>query len=552
MLNVDRRPHPSSQADDALVESEERLRLATDAAHMGSWSWDIPSGAVVLSEKIREMHGLTAETRVETYGDYLQCIFPADRERFALAIARAIQDRSDLDVEYRVSLPEGGVRWVLGKGSVRFDGAGTALRVIGMGMEITERKRAEQATELLARSSELLGASLDFETVLHGLARACVPALADWCAVDRVDRDGSIARLIVTHADPAKAETARRLRDMVPSTERSAPLVEVLRTGQSILQPDLTDAILELAATNDEHLRIMRELGFSSVMLVPLITHGNTLGVLTLVAGESGRRYDAADLALAENIARRASMAIDHARAYGDAQRTAQDLRRSNVAKDEFLGLVSHELRTPLTAILGNAQVLTRVGEDIEPEDRKQAHADVLSYAERLQTIIENLLMLARMDPGTPVPTEPVSIQRLAERVADEHGGVAVDVEGGVPPVRGRPVCIEQILVNLVSNAKKYSAAGAPIDVSITATPEDEVIVRVLDRGAGIDEGEARRLFSPFYRSPRTATQAPGAGIGLTLCKRLVELQGGRIWAKPREGGGAEFSFTLPVYHPEN
>jgi|GEM_PF-501682 len=236
-----------------------------------------------------------------------------------------------------------------------------------------------------------------------------------------------------------------------------------------------------------------------------------------------------------------------------DAVKQAQEaLQRANALKDEFLGLVSHELRTPLTGILGNAQVLLRHWERMDEQTRNAALDDIRGEAQRLQRLVENMLVLAGVEGRGEIETEPLLVQRVIPRIVAAHLArhpsreVITDFEPNLEPVEASPTYFDQVLGNLLSNAEKYSPAGAPIEV--TARSGDGVVeVRVLDRGAGISDEEIEHIFRPFYRSKRTAGSAQGAGLGLAVCKRLVEAQGGRIWAKRREGGGTEFGFALPT-----
>jgi PAS domain S-box-containing protein len=540
--------------DEALIENEERLRLAAEAARLGSWDWDIRTGAVHLSDKLMAFHGIEPGAFGGRYEDYLECIHPDDRDAFGRAIAVAIQDATDLDIEYRIVVPGGGIRWMAGTGRVRYDAESNALRMVGMGMEITQRKRDEEALRFLSDSSKLLAESLDYERVLERIARLVVPTLADWCAVDLIDDEGEVQRLVVTHADPAKRAIAEKLKSFVPTAEKSAPVVDVLRSGRSILTPTLPDEVLVAAAVNAEHLQIMRALRFSSVMIVPLYTRERTLGALTLMIGESRRRYDEHDLALAEDLARRAALAIDNADLYRESQRNAERLQQANSAKDEFLGLVSHELRTPLTAIFGYAQLLRRRAASIGTEEREEALAELEQQTDRLHRVVENLLMLSRVDAGATMELEPVLVQHIVRRVAAEalaqsqQRCIDVRCESSVGPVLAQPVYVEQIIGNLLSNAAKYSPPEAPIEVVIEPGWGHDVAVRVLDRGIGIKAEEADRLFEPFYRSRSTTGLASGAGVGLAVCRRLVEEQDGRIWAQPRPDGGSEVGFSLPLY----
>lgn len=236
-----------------------------------------------------------------------------------------------------------------------------------------------------------------------------------------------------------------------------------------------------------------------------------------------------------------------------ELQQTAAELKLANAAKDEFLGLVSHELKTPLTTVRGNAEVLGRAIEKLAPDLRDQALHDIVVESERLQRIIENLLLLARAEQaGADLDREPVIVRRVARAVVERHRRTRRDrtfelvVDSVAVPVLCSTACIEQIVDNFLTNAEKYSPAGERIIVNVECDAA-EVRVRVLDGGNGIDPAEVERLFTPFYRSELSSGQAAGLGIGLAVCKRLAEAHGGRIWARAREGGGAEFGFALPA-----
>lgn len=220
--------------------------------------------------------------------------------------------------------------------------------------------------------------------------------------------------------------------------------------------------------------------------------------------------------------------------------------------RDLLVALISHELRTPLTTIFGNAHFLLRRLEDLDEESRNRAISDIRNEAERLNRLVENMLLIARAGAQAPVPTEPVALKiAIDAAVAEQHDrkgdrqiNVSVKPRGLV--VDAQPDYLRQVLQNLLGNAEKYSPAGAPIDVRARRSA-DGVTIAVLDRGQGVDPAEAEIVFQPFYRSPRTATAASGAGIGLAVCKLLVQSQNGRIYTRPRRGGGSVFAFTLPA-----
>ena len=231
---------------------------------------------------------------------------------------------------------------------------------------------------------------------------------------------------------------------------------------------------------------------------------------------------------------------------------SASALEASNAVKDQFLGLVSHELRTPVTTIYGNARLLQSRGDALDDDVRASMIADIATDADRLQAIIENLLHLTRLGSGTSLDPEPQVLGRILERVVDsfrsrhpERVIRLVDAAHGAI-VEADATYLDLVLENILGNADKYSPPATPIEIR-TRLAAGEVRVVVRDRGIGLEDEAAERLFEPFYRSPAARSEANGLGIGLALCQRIVEALGGRIWAKPRTGGGAEVGFALPT-----
>ena len=228
------------------------------------------------------------------------------------------------------------------------------------------------------------------------------------------------------------------------------------------------------------------------------------------------------------------------------------ELEQTVKERDLLIGIVSHELRTPLTTIFGNAHLLLRRLEDMDAEARMRAISDIREEAERLNVLVENMLLLARAGVQAPVPTELVLVDKALAEVVSEHSkrfsgrSVVLAVKPKGLMADGQPDYMKQVVENLLSNAEKYSPEAEPIDVR-ARRKGDEVVISILDRGAGVDPAEAEIIFQPFYRSGRTSTKVSGAGIGLAVCKLLVQAQSGRIWATARRGGGSDFSFTLPI-----
>jgi signal transduction histidine kinase len=225
--------------------------------------------------------------------------------------------------------------------------------------------------------------------------------------------------------------------------------------------------------------------------------------------------------------------------------------------RDRFLGVLSHELRTPVTSIYGGTQLLLGRGARLDPETRNELLVSVAGEAERLQRMIENLVAMARIERGGEFGgVRPVLLDRIIKQLVDREKALWPEVtiqmasSGPVQMVAADEEYLAQIMRNLLSNAAKYSGPGSTVEVTLE-DGDGEVLVRVRDDGPGIDPEDADRLFGLYYRAAPQSSTAPGAGIGLFVCRELVATMGGRIWAKPLPDKGAEFGFSIPAYVDE-
>ncbi|HLF71210.1 MAG TPA: ATP-binding protein [Dehalococcoidia bacterium] len=474
------------------------------------------------------------------------------------AVAKEMLDRlrkgEDLhDFEARLRAKDGSTRDVEVSSNVYWrDGRFMHARCIIK--DVTEVKQAEARLSFLADASALLSSSLDYEQTLASLAQLSVPAIADWCTIDLVEGD-NLRRVVVVHSDSEKQELAKSLQDR--DLRGSDVLQRVLRRGRSDLYPEMTDELIEKTITEPALRRVIQGLGLRSSVIAPLLAREHVVGVVTMVYGHSNRRYTQADRSFIEDLARRAGIAIDNARLYSEAQRVQAQLQLAADKKDEFLGLVAHELRTPITTIYGGARFLNSHRLDMDDDTLRELLGTMEEDASRLHRLVENLLALARMERGYEIPREPVHVQRLIEGVVASYRRhhpkreIALQIEAGSLIIDAGPTYLEQVAVNLIENADKYSPPGVSIDIGVRET-RGEVEVTVRDRGPGLREDELELVFDSFYRSERTSGKAQGKGLGLAVCRRLVEAHGGRIWAKSRPGGGLEVGFALPMTAEED
>jgi PAS domain S-box-containing protein len=273
--------------------------------------------------------GLTAE---QTAGEGWRSAFhPEDLPEAGARWAHSMRTGEPYEVEYRCRRHDGVWRWHLGRAHPVRDDAGRIIKWFGTCTDIDDQKRASDALRFLDEAGALLSSSLDYAATLAALTRLAVPRLADWCAIEVAEEDGTTRQVGVAHVDPDKVRLAEELRVRYPPRpgDRYGAL-EVIRTGQPVLLPDIPDEVLVQGARDAEHLRIARELGLRSALVVPLTARGRTLGALSLVSAESGRRFSVKDLPAIEQLASRAALAVDNARLYREAQ---QALGRSEVER---------------------------------------------------------------------------------------------------------------------------------------------------------------------------------------------------------------------------
>lgn len=449
------------------------------------------------------------------------------------------------------------------------DDDGSVAFVVNTFSDITEAKQTERWLRLLADAGELLSESLDYERTLQRVASLAVPVLADWCAVDLLDDRGLLRRVAIHHADPEKlalAETLRQRRP--PDPEQDAGAYRVARTGEAEMVHLTDEQIEQLAAAQDwesDFLAMVRLLGLRSAMSVPMTGGDGVIGVLTLVSAESARRYRDRDLAVAELLARRAALAVENSRLYREAERAI-------AARDQFLALAAHELLTPVTIVRGYCDALCRtVGQAFERAagatevaidgarlDRSVRKLD--EATDRLTRLIHDLLDVSRLQQGTLAPSpqpmnlsqlvasalESIEVQRGSGRYPQDvalHAELPVDgaVMGSWDPVR-----IEQVLFNVVDNAMKYSSPGGEVSL-LLAVEGDDARLTVRDGGMGIGAEELEAIFEPFHRAPGAGDRAFGFGMGLAICREIVERHGGTIRAESAGAGlGATVTITLP------
>ena len=538
-----------------LLESEQRFRYLADAAVEGVVIHD--DGVMIDgNQTLARMLGYDLD---ELIGRNLLEILPDDESRETMLRHWRAGSIERYEIQGRRKDGSPIVVQVTGR-EIMYRGE---LVRVGTLHDVTERKQAEEASlrlveeqarreaaeaaerrsAFLAEASRLLGASFDYQTTLATLTRLVVPSLADFCAVDVLGPDDALMRVGVAHVDPEKEPLLRELPRFTSSLSSEHPMRRVM-AGESIFVPEITDEMLERMRANEEHASLIAVIDPRSVVAVPLRVGDRVTGVLALYTSESGRRFRHEDLELAEELARRASLAVDNARLYHEANRATRD-------RDEMLGVVAHDLRNPLNTIFMGTTVLLTGMPDDDPR-RKQTEM-VRRAAERMNRLIQDLLDIRRVDSGRMV-VEPKSesidsimaeaLEMLRPLASAASLSLEYDAPSHMPCVSADSARLLQVLSNLVGNAIKFTPPGGRVWIEVEPV-EDEVRIAVSDTGPGIAADQVPHIFGRFWQG--RSSDRRGIGLGLAIAKGIVEAHGGRIWVESQVGEGSRFIFTLPI-----
>ncbi len=417
-----------------------------------------------------------------------------------------------------------------------------------------EQRRAEHAQRLVVQASAILASSLEVEQTLGELARLIAGDVADVCIFNLSETDFGPNWVSAAAEDESLQDLAHRLGLALSKSDTSASNADSrVSNRRNVELVPVVDATRVASLSSDPAVaELFQRIGTRSFVRTSLDSGGRTLGCITLLSTREDRRYDAFDLALARELAWRIASAVDNARLY----RNAQDAIRM---RDEFLAIASHELRTPITAIRLQVRGVRRVAASINvlpgvlPVLNERLSRVERSMA-RLSQLVDSLLDVSRIATGKlKLHPEPIDLGKLARQVMEyiepdaERAGVELTLVE-LSPAEGSwdLLRIEQVLMNLLSNALKFGA-GRPIQIE-TGTDKDGrcAFVRVIDHGIGISPEDAERIFGKFERSV-PARQYGGLGLGLYICRQIVEAHAGTISVRPTEGGGATFEVTLPL-----
>lgn len=444
-------------------------------------------------------------------------------------------------------------RWSLVSTRPVLDEAKQPRFVVTVLRDVTQERSAQYRSGFLADVGAILPSTLDVPSLLDQVSAIAGETLADWSLACVVDDHNHIQHLVVTHADPARAAASQQLREALLA-DTDQPLQRFTRSVGAWLSSAISAADLEHLLPATGHLDLVRSLGVTSAIWVPLVARGHTRGALGLYKSSPGRSFTPEDFGLVEELARRMALAVDNILLYHQAQQAIE-------ARDHFLSTATHELRTPITAIKATAQILLRatLNDRLDLARFERSLRSLDASTNRLTRLSDDLLDVSRLRTDrlilnvTPISLEDVmkeALQRFEDLLHDEIT-VVTDLQR-VCPIVADTDRLDQVITNLLGNAAKYSPDGGVIRVSLSPD-KGGAHLQVADQGIGLTAGSEETIFEPFGRAHNAATrQIPGMGLGLFISRGIVERHGGRIWLESAgEGRGTTAHVWLPC-HREN
>jgi signal transduction histidine kinase len=428
-----------------------------------------------------------------------------------------------------------------------------AMREQDLGAALSERNA--RATHL-AKTSRDLALSLDESATRDTIRKLTLPRPGTWCIVDVVESNGGIHRLAVAHPDPAKEALAKQLEEQWPTATAAEPASTFPPPIPTLFTHESGTALMQ-AAHGEANLRILREIGFGSLLVVPLIVRARVQGAITFVSPEGDGPFSAEEQSLAVDLASRCALALDNARLYREADALRLVAEMANQSKSQFLGSMSHELRTPLNAIGGFTELIDMEVHGPVTEQQHVALARIKANQEHLLKLVTEILNFVRIESGRMEYhhaeidlTQALKdvTEMLSVAIAEKQLTLVGPADAPAAKAWADPDRVRQILVNLVMNAVKY--APGP-DRSITVGCEvrgDTALATVADTGPGIAPDQLESIFEPFVQlTPGLTERRGGVGLGLAISRDLARAMGGDLTVESVIGRGTCFTLILPI-----
>ena len=479
------------RAQQELRKSQVGLNRSQEMAGLGSWEWEIPTDDVSWSEQLHRLYGTPPESFEVSYQAFLDRVHPDDRERVEAVIAKAYETGDSFEFDHRVVRPDGEVLVLHAHGEVTLDDHGRPVRMAGTAQDVTAQRQAEVSERRLA---------------------AIVEQSED--AIIAKDRDGLITEW---------NQGAERLYGYPTEEALGSPISMLIPRDKAAEEWTVLTRVLEGHPMERYETTRLRKDGRRVAVWVTTSPLRDANG--TIIGASSVSRD------------------------VGSLKRAQEELERQNAELEQFAYVASHDLQEPLRSIAGFVQLLERRYKGELDDDADRFIGFVVGGVERMQALIDDLLAYSRAGRAE-LQRQPVNVGEVVQGAVALLAG-AIDESGGSVEIGDLPVvdadrgALRQVFQNLISNGLKFNDNGSPwVEVSASRTA-DGWGFSVEDNGIGISLDHTDRIFRMFQRL-HARDEYGGTGIGLPICKRVVERHGGRIWCEPRAEGGTAFRFTIP------
>jgi PAS domain S-box-containing protein len=533
------------RAVESLRVSEARYRALAATAQI---VWTTSSNGGV--DDAPSWRAFTGQTPEEVRGlGWLHSVHPADREDIMRRWAEAVAEQRVYVGQHRVRRYDGVYRRFFVQAAPVIELDGRVREWIGTSTDITDSTHAVHSIRFLSEASTVLAAPLDDMTTFERVTQLVTDQLADGCGIYILGTQPE-GRWVISTTNPAAQTVFDQLSRLEGvSSGLPALLRQVLESGKAeLLFPgDVVAGAAQLASTPFAAL--------TSCIVAPLRHHQHSFGVIVFALTGNDRRYDMADLALAEELGRRIGVTMENVLLF-NAEREARMLAEEAVKiREQFLSVAAHELKTPLTSVLGYAEVLQRrLTTSMPTSEQEQRMARIIvEQTTRLYTLISSLLDITKIQVGQMTITRlPINLGALVQRVAESVQAITdvhtirCDLPDDNLVIYADELRLEQVFLNLIHNAIKYTPSGGQIQVQLGVC-EDWLEVAIIDQGIGIPKDSLPLLFQRFYRAPNVdSEQIGGLGVGLFVAKEIVAFHGGQIVATSYDGQGSTFIVRLP------
>lgn len=542
------------RAKDALSQSEQRLRIALDAGQLGAWQLDLVTKRFECTARCKANFGLPPEAEL-TYDRFMEIIHPDDRDRVRAEIKRSLAERDLYQAEYRVIWSDRSRHWIAASGRANFGADGEPFKMVGITLDITERKRAELNTRFLLEINETLGRLSNTDEIMRVTGEKIGEFFAvAHCAFVELDKSADVA---VIHYDRLGDDETVSLAGTYRMAEYvSTEFQQTLVAGLPLVINDVaSDGRTVEAAESFQNLKI------GSLLNTPYVSDGVLKFALGLYRQEAYPwRED--EIVLMRELTARIWTSIERRRIEEERERLLvqeQEAREqavtANRLKDEFLATVSHELRTPLTSILGWSRMLN--AGKLDEKNAARALETIERNAKLQAQLIEDILDVSRIITGKlRLEVQSVDLAAVIESALDgvlpaaqaKNIRLQKVLDTGASMISGDPGRLQQIVWNLLSNAIKFTPKAGRVQIRLERI-NSHVEITVTDTGQGISAEVLPYIFERFRQADSTSTrQHGGLGLGLAIVRHLVEMHGGTVEAESRGiGQGATFILKFPL-----